>query len=144
MSGEFRTLEEEVIKLLEECGELKHALKTISGQLSRMEKRAKVAFPSAAKIVDSRRASARKKTVSSLSSDEAMKRFQGIVDLASRGETAEAERLLEKQGAADLYVIAKEVGASFTSNKPSVRAMREAIFGKVRESILLTRHTPRS
>lgn len=143
MSGEFRNPEQEVLKLLEECGELKQLLKTISGQLSRMEKRVKISFPSVAKAVDERRLLARKQTASSLSSDEATRIFQDVVDLASRGEAAEAERLLEKQSAADLYMIAKEVGASFPSNKPSIRAMREAIFGKMRESILLTRHTAR-
>jgi hypothetical protein len=59
----------------------------------------------------------------------------------------EAEKVKEsnkaRQSAPDLLVIAKEVGVSFSSNRPSIRAMREAILGKVRESMLLSRHSPR-
>ena len=36
--NEFRSVDEEVLKLLEECGELKRSLKTISSQLSRIER----------------------------------------------------------------------------------------------------------
>jgi hypothetical protein len=45
---EFRTPEQEVLKLLEECAELRRTLKTISAQLGRMENRMKRAFPTVA------------------------------------------------------------------------------------------------
>lgn len=63
--------------------------------------------------------------------------------MASSGATLEAESYLERCAAPDLYAIAKEIGVSFSSNKPSVRAMRKAILGKVRESMLLSRHSRR-
>src|SRR5690242_4685535 len=58
MSGdsEFRTPEQEVLKLLEECAELRRILKAISGQIGRMESRVKRAFPAAAAQVRERRA----------------------------------------------------------------------------------------
>jgi hypothetical protein len=67
-----------------------------------------------------------------------------VVGLVTSGANDEAERILESKPAADLLVIAKELGVSFPKSKPSIRAMREAIFGKVRESILLSRHNPRT
>jgi hypothetical protein len=64
--------------------------------------------------------------------------------LAESGANEEAERILEAKSAPDLLVIAKELGVTFPKSKPSFRKMREAIFGKVRESVLLSRHNPRS
>lgn len=139
---EFRSADEEVQKLLEECGELRRTLKTISSQLSRIENRVKGAFPVAAKQMNDRRVAESKKS-SSLTSEQALAEFDHIVMLASSGATSEAENYLERRPSHDLFVIAKEVGVSFSSNKPSVRAMREAILGKVRESMLLAHHNRR-
>jgi len=142
VTTEFRNADQEVLKLLEECSELRNTLKTISAQLARIENRVKAAFPTAAKKLQERKTSSRQK-VSSLTSDEALAEFDNVVKLASSGETREAESKLERRSAADLLIIAKEVGVSFPSNKPSIRAMREAILGKVRESMLLSRHSRR-
>jgi hypothetical protein len=56
----------------------------------------------------------------------------------------DAVRILEGKSAADLQVMAKELGISFSKSRPSIRKMREAIVGKVRESVLLSRHHRRS
>jgi hypothetical protein len=42
-ASEFRTPEQGVLRLLEECAELRATLKTISAQIGRMEKRVKTA-----------------------------------------------------------------------------------------------------
>jgi hypothetical protein len=67
-----------------------------------------------------------------------------MVGLAASGVNEEAERILEGKSAPDLFLIAKELGVTFPKSKPSIRSIREAIFGKVRESLLLTRHSPRT
>jgi hypothetical protein len=140
---EFRNTEQEVEKLLEECGELKRTLKAISSQLSRIEARVKNAFPVAAKRVSERKGSDSFLTDSSMSSEQALTEFDQIVALASSGATSEAERYLERFPSFDLLLIAKEIGATFSTNKPSVRSTREAILSKVRESLLLSRHNRR-
>ena len=140
---DFRSADQEVIKLLEECGELRRTLKTISSQLSRIENRVKSAFPLAAKQLSERRAAKFKQKTSSLSSEQALAEFDHIVMLASSGALSEAEIYLERRPSPDLFLIAREVGVTFPTNKPSVRTMREAILGKVRESILLSRHSRR-
>ncbi|WP_194459571.1 hypothetical protein [Bradyrhizobium sp. CCBAU 53421] len=139
----FRNTDEEVLKLLEECGELRRTLKTISSQLARIEARVKGAFPQAAKTLNDRRTANSALKTSTLSSEQALGKFDRIVNLASSGATSEAETYLARQASADLFAIAKEVGVTFPSSKPSVRAMRDAILGKVRESILLSRHSRR-
>ncbi|WP_142248918.1 hypothetical protein [Bradyrhizobium sp. UNPF46] len=139
----FRTPDEEVQKLLEECGELRRALKTISSQLARIENRVKAAFPSVAARVKEQHATRSAQKKSTLSADQALAEFDNIVRLASSGATSEAEVYLARRSSADLLAIAKEVGVTFPSNKPSVRAMLDAILGKVRESLLLSRHSRR-
>jgi hypothetical protein len=141
---EFRTPEQEVVRLLEECAELKRALKTISAQVGRMESRVKRAFPDVAAQVRERRTTVLGSKTPTLTSQTALAEFDRVVGLVAAGSTQEAERVLEVKSAADLFVMAKELGVSFPKSKPSIRAMREAIFGKVRESILLSRHNPRA
>jgi hypothetical protein len=140
---QFRTPEEEVHKLLDECAELKRTLKTISSQLSRIENRVKAAFPVVAKSVKERRIANSSQKESSLSPEQALAEFDSIVRLASSGATSDAESYVARKTSADLLAIAREVGVTFASNKPSVRAMHDAILGKVRESLLLSRHSRR-
>lgn len=140
----FRTTDQEVLKLLEEFVELKRTLKTISGQLSRLENRVKATFPAAAEKMQERRTKIVEQKANSLTSEDAQKEFEHIVQMARSGATSEAESYLERQSALNLLSIAKEVGVTFRNNKPSIKAMREAILGKVRESILLSQHSPRN
>jgi hypothetical protein len=140
---DFRTPEQEVLKLLEECSEIRRALKTISGQLARMETRVKQAFPAAAHEFQDRASRKYHSSSPSISPQEALAEFDKVAGLAASGAMEEAERILEAKSGQDLLVIAKEVGVSFSKSKPSIRAMREAIFGKIRESVLLSRHSPR-
>jgi phosphoglycolate phosphatase-like HAD superfamily hydrolase len=140
---EFRTPEQEVLKFLEECAEIRLTLKTISAQLGRMELRAKRAFPAVVEQLRERKNRTTRSAVASITPEQALAEFDRIVKLASSGASQEAERALEKMAGPDLLLIAKELGVSFPKSKPSVKATREAIFGKVRESILLTRHNPR-
>lgn len=142
--SEFRNSDQEVLKLLEECGELKRTLKSINAQLGRIESRVKAAFPKPAKQYQDRKAASARQTNSSLTPSEALAEFDNVVKLASSGATVEAENYLERRSAVDLFSIAKEVGVSFPTNKPSIKTMRQAILGKVRESILLSRHSPRA
>jgi hypothetical protein len=140
---EFRTSEQEVLKLLEECAELRRTLKTISAQVGRMENRVKRAFPAAAAQARERKDRARRSNEATITTEHALAEFDRVVGLAASGANEEAERILEAKSAPDLLVIAKELGITFPKSKPSIKAMRDAVFGKVRESVLLSRHTNR-
>lgn len=140
---EFRTPEQEVLKLLEECAELRRTLKTISAQVGRMENRVKRAFPAAAAQARERKARTSRSGEATITQEQALVEFDRVVRLAASGANEEAERILEAKSAPDLLVIAKELGVTFSKSKSSIKAMRDAIFGKVRESVLLSRHTSR-
>jgi hypothetical protein len=129
---------------LEECAELRITLKTISSQLGRMEARVKHAFPDVAKQVRERRSHSDPDDGPPMSSEQAQAEFDAIVKLAASGNSEQAERKLRDKSASDLLAIAKELGVSFAGGKPSIKAAREAIFGKVRESIQLSKHSPRA
>ena len=144
MSGEtdFRTPEQEILKLLDECSEIRRTLQSMSAQVGRMETRVKRAFPAVADKAQEKARGANQSKTSSLSSEQALAEFDRIVELA-KAEAAEAERALYAKSAADLFAIAKEIGVSFSKSKPSVKAIREGVFGKIRESMLLAQHNPR-
>jgi hypothetical protein len=103
----------------------------------------KATFPRVARKMQERRDEISGQRNSSLTSEQAQNEFNHIVEMARSGATSEAENYLERQSSPDLLVIAKEIGVTFRNNKPSIKAMREAILGRVRESMLLSRHSRR-
>jgi hypothetical protein len=139
----FKTPDEEVEQLLEECQKLRATLGEISNQVSRMEKRVKRAFPESAKRVNERLRvqSARRSdtSASSLNHDQALAEFDKAVQLAGK-DPAGAEKFLLEKRLADLVVIAREVGVSFGQSKPSFKVIKDALYGRIRESLLLSRH----
>jgi hypothetical protein len=141
---EFRSPEQEVLKLLEECAELRRTLKTISAQVGRMENRLKRAFPAVTTRARERKQDGLHSSKATLTPEQAIAEFDRVVGLVAEGANDDAERILESKSALDLRVMAKELGVSFSKSKPSIRKLREAIFGKVRESLLLSRHNRRT
>lgn len=140
----FRSSDQEIISLLQECRELKSALVAISAQVSRIERRVKQAFPVIAQRANESVAAKRKITHSTMSSEEALAEFDRIVEIAASGSRGEAERTLEEKSNADLLVIAKELGVNFPNNKPSHKSIKSSIYNKIKESLLLGRHNIRT
>jgi cell division septum initiation protein DivIVA len=141
---EFRDGEQEVVKLLEECAELRRTLKSISGQLGRIENRVKHAFPAATKKVQERKTARANFSASTLSAAEALAEFDKLVALVATGASQDAEQIVDSRSSADLFAIARELGVTFPKSRPSLNDLRTAIFGKVRESVLLSRHSTRA
>jgi hypothetical protein len=142
--SEFRDSEQEVIKLLEECAEMRRTLKSISGQLGRIESRVKHAFPAATQKVQERKRARSDVAANTLSSEGALAEFDKLVALVTSGASQDAERIVDSRSSADLLAIAKELGVSFSNSRPSVKDLKAAVFGKVRESVLLSRHNTRA
>jgi hypothetical protein len=97
----------------------------------------KNAFPTVAAQVRSLKTGSTASSKATITSEQALAEFDRVVGLAVSGANGEAERILESKSGPDLLLIAKELGVTFPKSKPSIKAMREAIFGKVRESVLL-------
>jgi hypothetical protein len=108
-----------------------------------MENRVKRAFPTAVAPARERNDRTRRSNEATITTEQALAEFDEAVGLAASGAEKEAERIIEAKSAPDLLVIAKELGITFPKSKPSIKAMRDAIFGRVRESVLLSRHTSR-
>ncbi|MGZ8395583.1 MAG: hypothetical protein ACXW3X_02870 [Rhodoplanes sp.] len=140
---EFRSPEEEVVKLLEECGEIRNILKGLSAQLTRIETRLKRAFPSVNTRFSVKRSTAPSASAT-ITPEQTLAEFDKVVDLVKSRFFKEAERLLTGRSSLDLLVISKELGITFPKSKPSMKSMREAIFGKVRESVQLSSHSRRA
>ena len=140
---DFRTADEEVEKLLEECQRLRSTLKEISSQIARMENRARRAFPVPAKRVSERErirsAKVSGEGSSQLTPTQALAEFDKAVQLA-RGDPQRAETFLLDKKPEDLTAIARELGISFAKGKPSIRAVKDAVFGRIRESLMLSKH----
>jgi hypothetical protein len=92
----------------------------------------------------SRKVTKAESSEATISLEQALAEFDRVVGLAASGANDDAQKILEDKSAADLRVIAKELGVSFPKSKPSIKAVREAIFGKVRESVLLSTHNRRT
>src|SRR4051794_34824107 len=89
--SEFRTPEQEVFKLLEECTELRRTLKAISAQIGRMESRVKRAFPAVASQARAHKANDASSGKANLTSEQALAEFDRVVSLAVSGANEEAE-----------------------------------------------------
>jgi hypothetical protein len=141
----FRSPTEETTKLLEELADLRATLAEMRSRLLRMEARVKRAFPIEAASVQQRRreqiAKPRTDEKPSLNREQALALFDEIVSLAAGSQPSEAEHLIVQTSPADLLFLGRELGISFGRSKPSKKALTEGIMAKVRESVLLGKHS---
>ena len=147
MTGDpFNTPTEEVNRLVAEVRETKELLRELSSKLSRIETRLKRVFPPAfAKKNDEatrERVPAGRKAPT-LTVGQAMILYQELVDSARKDQFEEVHRRLSSFGLADLSLLQRELGASLGKKKPSAKALITAILGRVKESIMLSKHTNR-
>lgn len=140
----FRTPDAEVIRLLEELSAMRDLLREISGKLTRLQTRAKRAFPVAADT-HARKVRVRKEDAdtATINAGEALKHYDRIVEVARVESYERAATLLEEMSLPDLVLIQREVGLSSGRSKPSKKAVVSSLLGRVKESVLLTHHSAR-
>lgn len=125
-----------------EIHELKAVLREISGKVGRIETRLKRVFPTAFKAVkEERHALEATDTQSSLTSEQALSLFDGLVAQVREGKKTEVEDRLRDTPIADLAVLARELGVSLAKKKPSRTSLTNAVLGRLKESVMLTKHT---
>jgi len=142
----FNTPTEEVSRLVAEVRETKELLRELSGKLSRIETRLKRAFPIA--FVRNANGTAREKKdsrqgVPTLTGDAAIALYRSLVDLAKMDQIEEVRNRLTALSLPDLSLMRRELGASLGKRKASPKALTEAILGRIRESVMLSKHTNR-
>jgi hypothetical protein len=70
--------------------------------------------------------------------------YDGLVHLAKCGEEQVALRRLDELAEADIRVLVRELGVVLGRRRQSRAALREAVLGRLKQSILLGKHTTRA
>ena len=119
-------------------------LREVSTKLSKLETRAKRAFPSVAATKPIRRkAQQGERELPQITSDDAMRIYDRVVEKAGSGAHEEAMALLGEMALADLLVLHKEVGLPRGKSKPSKKAIVSDLLGRVKQSVMLSQHSNR-
>ena len=141
----FNTPSEEVKRLIEEVRETREALRDVSKRLSQIEVRMQRAFPRLTpKKERSTRGGVRGAAAeSTMTPEQAIGAYDEMVELARKDDHAGVHDKLAGLGLGDLNLLRQELGASIGKKKPSRRVLEEAIIGRIRESVLLSRHSNR-
>jgi hypothetical protein len=141
----FSTPTDEVNRLVSELRETKEALRDLSSRLGRIETRLKRVFPSAfpkKEPVAKKRGPAIQEPPT-LTAEQAMTLYQELVDLARKDQLAEVRSRLSSMNLPDLSLLRTELGAPLGKKKPSAKALTDAILGRIKESVMLSKHTNR-
>jgi hypothetical protein len=130
--------------LLNELYELRVALAEIGRKVSKMDSAVKRAFPNviAPRAVAAKRDKITAGDPSTINREEALSFFDQLRDVAAAGGTEAALRKLDSLSIANLAFLAKELGATVGTKKPSRRVLANEVLGRVRQSIMLRQHTP--
>lgn len=142
----FNTPVEEVSRLVRELGETKEAVRELSGRLAHIETRLRRVFPEAfAKLPRERKKSKddRIEEPATLTTDTAMALYEQLVEDARNNRFEEVRQKLSSLSVADLSFLRRELGASLGKRKPSLKVLTEVIIGRIRESVMLSKHTNR-
>jgi hypothetical protein len=139
----FESPQEDFKRIAAELRDIKEALREIGARLARVENRARRAFPSAfpQKPRAERGPSAQEEPT--LTAEQAMVLYSQLVDHARNGEADGVQNRLARLGIADLSLLRRELGAPLGKSKPSRRTLTHAIMGRLRESVMLSKHTTR-
>lgn len=141
----FNTPEEEIVKLSKEIKGLKETLQEMSRTLARLETRVQRAFP----LKYPKKSEKKVKKASSLheeptlTPEQALTLYEELIVVAKNGDMGNVEERLLSMNKADLALLRQELGVSLGKKKPSQKILIEVIMGRIRESIMLSKHMVR-
>lgn len=138
--------DEETVQLVDEIGELKEILREVSRKLTRIEAKVKRGVPAAvsktAELPNSQAAADVKKPAN-LSADNILQVYEELRLTAKNGNEQEMREKLLTLSATDLNLMCCELGMPPTSKNPSRKKMFELIIGRIKQSLMLSRHIDR-
>jgi hypothetical protein len=139
----------ETSQLVDEISELKEILREVSRKLTRIETKVKRGGTSATSKVSV----STEKTVSqpnettdkpvSLSAEEVIQIYEQLRLKAKNGNEEEVRKKLLSMTATDLSLVCLELGMPPTAKNPSRKKMIEVILGRIKQSLMLSRHIDR-
>ena len=142
----FNTPPEEARQLAEELRQVKEILKDLSHKLTRIETRAKRAFPSAFPKPSPREHGAGKTQPTSpptMTREQVMAVYDQAVKTAKAGDMEGARGQIEGMELGNLNLLRTELGAPIGTKKPSKSVLIRAVLGRLNESVMLAKHTNR-
>ena len=135
---------EDVSALAAEMQELKEVVREVAGKLGRIEKRLRVFFPDSFPNTGTRRKAAADSfdKPPTMTPREALELYDKLVTQARSGSEREVEAAISRLELPDLALLVRELGAP-AGKKPTRKALTKSLMGRLKESIMLSRHTPR-
>ncbi|OCR02464.1 hypothetical protein BCD67_00815 [Oscillatoriales cyanobacterium USR001] len=138
--------EEEIVQLTDEIAELKGIMREISKKLTRIESKVKRRLISTSKISGLKTdplAFSEEKT-ENLSPEQVLEVYEQLRLKAKEGNEEEVKEKLADLNLNDLTLLCSELGASVGGKSPSRKKMIDAIIGRIKQSLMLSRHIDRN
>lgn len=138
--------DEETVQLVDEISEIKEILREVSRKLTRIEakvKRGVTAAASKTSELPNSQAAADVNKPANLSADNILQVYEELRLKAKNGKEQEVREKLLTLSATDLNLMCCELGMPPTSKNPSRRKMFELIIGRIKQSLMLSRHIDR-
>jgi hypothetical protein len=134
---------DDVEALAREMKNLKETLRDVSGKLGRIEKRLRVFFSTVFPHSKPRaRAERLENSPASMTPDQVLNVYNDLINLARSDRPTQVEDKLNSLTLGDLALLVKELGAPMGS-KPTRTLLVKSVLGRLKQSIMLSRHTPR-
>ncbi len=131
--------------VLDEIGELKAILREVSKKLTRIEAQVKRGGLSACSKTSELPAIAVAdvEKPANLSTDNVLEVYEELRLQAKKGHELEVRQKLSAMSATDLNLMCCELGMPPSSKNPSRKKMFELIIGRIKQSLMLSRHIDR-
>jgi hypothetical protein len=131
--------------VLDEIGELKEILREVSKKLTRIEAQVKRGGLSAGSKTSELPAVAVANVdkPANLSTDNVLEVYEELRLQAKKGHELEVRQKLSAMSATDLNLMCCELGMPPSSKNPSRKKMFELIIGRIKQSLMLSRHIDR-
>jgi len=138
--------DDETSQLVDEISELKEILREVSKKLTRIETKVRRgAIPATPKISESTVSQPDETTdkPTNLSAEQVIQIYEQLRLKAKNGKEEEVRKKLLSMTATDLSLICLELGMPPTAKNPSRKKMIEVIIGRIKQSLMLSRHIDR-
>jgi|GEM_PF-975096 CRISPR/Cas system CSM-associated protein Csm2 small subunit len=138
--------DDETSQLVDEISELKEILREVSKKLTRIETKVRRgAIPATPKVSESTVSQPDETTdkPTNLSAEQVIQIYEQLRLKAKNGKEEEVRKKLLSMTATDLSLICLELGMPPTAKNPSRKKMIEVIIGRIKQSLMLSRHIDR-
>jgi hypothetical protein len=143
MNGDSQFKREDVEALAGELQDLKEIVREVSGKLGRIEKRLRLFFPQSFPIPAPKQSKTPVGDVPpTITPQQALGLYSELLEMARTGREQQVEARVAGMDLPDLALLVRELGAPL-GKKPTRPGLTKSLMGRLRESMMLSRHTVR-